>query len=88
MKYNPVGNKVLVKRIEEEEKTNSGIFLAKNTQREVAHALVLGVGGEVKIDVKEGQIVAFDAMRGYKLQNGSEELLLLLDHEILATIKE
>lgn len=90
MTYSPVGNKVLVQRVEEVNRTKSGIFLAANQQKEVAHAKVLGVGKGVdeKIGVKVGDIVAFDAMRGYTLQTPDGDFLLLLDHEILATAQE
>lgn len=89
LKYSPVGNKILVKKLEDVNKTKSGLYVAETQDKDIAHGLVLGVGKDVNIELKEGETVAFDYRRGYKLPSfDSTVLLLLMDHEILATAQE
>ncbi len=94
-KIKPLGERVLVKRLEPEEKTAGGIVLpdtAKEKPRqgkviELGEGKLLGSGERVKISLKKGDKVIFTSYAGTEVNVEGEEYLLMSQDEILAVIE-
>ncbi len=94
MKVKPLGDKVLVKRLEAEEKTKGGIVLpdtAKEKPKEgriiaVGEGKLLEDGKRAEFQVKKGDRVLFTAYAGTEIKVDGEELLVMSEDDILAVI--
>lgn len=94
MKVVPLGEKVVVKRLEAEETTAGGIVLP-DTAREkpqqgrvlsVGDGKLLGDGTRAEHQVSEGDRVLFGSYSGTEVVVDSEELLIMSEDEILAIV--
>ena len=90
----PLQDRVLVKMVEKEETTKSGIILAGNAQEkpQVAEVLAVGPGGdvdgkEVKMYVKVGQKVIISKYAGTEIKYDGEEMIIVKQSDILATVE-
>lgn len=90
MKIKPLGNRVLIRKIEQEErKTPGGIVLPESVKDEKAiRGEVVAVGTADKIEVKEGDRVLVSAYAGTEVRMGEEKYLLVKSTDILAIIEE
>ncbi len=90
MKIKPLGNRVLIRKIEQEErKTPGGIVLPESVKDEKAiRGEVVAVGTAEKIEVKEGDKVLVSAYAGTEVRMGEEKYLLVKTTDILAIIEE
>ena len=95
MKVVPLGEKVVVKRLEAEETTAGGIVLPDSAKDKPARGKVLSVGEGRLLDdgtrkalqVKKGNRVLFSSYAGEPLKLGDEELMLMREEDILAVIQ-
>jgi len=95
-KIKPIGDKILVKRLQAEEKTKGGIVLpeaAKEKPKEgrvvaLGEGRLLESGQRVPFTVKEKDRVIFSSYAGSEIKEEGEEYLILSEDEILAVIKE
>ncbi|HHI68294.1 MAG TPA: co-chaperone GroES [Planctomycetes bacterium] len=91
----PLGDHVLVQRVEAQETTKGGIVLpdtAKEKPREgIVKALgdgrLLDNGERVPLQVKEGDRVLFSSYAGTEVKIGGEEYLVMSEEDILAVIE-
>jgi chaperonin GroES len=90
MKIKPLGNRVLIRKVEQEErKTPGGIVLPESVKDEKAiRGEVVAVGTAEKIEVKEGDKVLVSAYAGTEVRMGEEKYLLVKTTDILAIIEE
>ncbi len=94
MKLVPLGEKVIVKRLEAEEKTGGGIVLPDTAQEKPQQGRVLSVGDgqllpdgtRAKHQVAEGDRVLFASYAGSEVVVDGEELLIMPENEILAVV--
>ncbi|MBV7275738.1 co-chaperone GroES [Clostridium thailandense] len=94
MNIRPLGDRVVIKRIEAEETTKSGIVLpgtAKEKPQE-AEVVAVGPGGlvngkEVKMEVKAGDKVLFSKYAGNEIKMDATEYIILKQDDILAVIE-
>ncbi len=94
MKLTPLGDRVLVKRCEAEEKTAGGIVLPDSAKEKPKQGEIIATGsgkltekGErVKLTVKKGDRVLFTSYAGNEVP-GCEELLIMREDDILAVVK-
>ena len=94
MKLRPLHDRVIVKRLEQETKTASGIVIPDNAAEKPDQGEVLAVGpgrtldtGEkVVIDVKEGERVLFARYAGTEVKIEGDDLLILREADILAIV--
>ncbi|WP_333860331.1 co-chaperone GroES [Clostridium sp.] len=94
MKIRPLGDRVVIKKIEAEETTKSGIVLpgsAKEKPQE-AEIVAVGPGGmidgkEVKMEVKVGDRVLFSKYAGNEIKMDGVEYTILRQDDILAIIE-
>jgi len=95
MKLVPLEDRVVVKVLEEEEKTKSGIVLPDTAKEKPQKATALAVGpgrydGDdlIPIDLKEGDVVIFSKYGGTEIKVDGEDVLILRASDILAKIKD
>lgn len=94
MNIRPLGERVVIKKVEAEEKTKSGIVLPGQAQEkpQVAEVLAVGPGGyvdgkEVKMEVKVGDKVIFPKYSGTEIKIDGEELTIIEQSKLLAIIE-
>ena len=97
MKFNPLGDKLLVRRSEEEETTAGGIVLPGSAAEKPSQGEVLAIGpgrvldsGEkVEVPVSVGDTVVFGQYAGSNTIKGDgEELLILSESDLLGTVSK
>ena len=97
MKFNPLGDKLLVRRGEEEETSAGGIVLPGSAAEKPSQGEVLAVGpgrtldnGEIsEIPVKVGDIIVFGQYAGSNtIKVDGEELLILSESDLLGTVSK
>ena len=89
MTVKPLGDRVLIKRLEAEEKTKGGIILtsAAKEQPQMAEVLAVGPGTEdVKMEVA-GDKVIFSKYAGTEIKVDEEELIIMSQKDILAVVE-
>ena len=95
MKFRPLHDRVLVKRVEQEEKTAGGIILPDTAQEKPMEGMVLAVGtgtrkedGNVApLDVKKGDRVLFGKWSGTEVKVDGEDLLIMKESDIMGVIE-
>lgn len=91
MNLQPVGDRVLVRPLSEEEVTASGIVLPDTVDREKkaeGEVLAIGDGEDVtKLNLKVGDKVVFGKYSGDEIEYDNEDLKFLKHDEILAVVK-
>ncbi|MDO4519624.1 MAG: co-chaperone GroES [Eubacteriales bacterium] len=94
MKLVPLGDRVVLKQLEAEETTKSGIVLPGQSQEKPQQAIVIAVGPgcvvngkEVKMEVQEGDRVIFAQYAGTKVKVDGEEYMVIKQEDILAIMK-
>jgi len=95
MKIKPLGDKILVKRLEAETKTASGIFLPESAKEKPQQAKVIAVGeGKVldngeraPITLKKGDTIILNKWGGTELKLEGEEYLVMSADEALAVVE-
>ena len=82
MNFRPLGERVLVKRTEVENKTASGIYIPDNAKEKPQTAKVVAVGSKIE-DVNLGDIVVFEQYRGTEIKlDGKDYLVLNIENVI------
>jgi len=96
MKIQPLYDRVIVKRVEEEESTKGGIIIPDTAKEKPMEGIVVAVGsgktgekGEKKIplEVKEGDRVLFSKYAGTEIKIDGEEHLIMKEEDIIAIVK-
>ena len=94
MKLVPLGDRVVLKQLEAEETTKSGIVLPGQAQEKPQQAEVLAVGPggvvdgkEVKMEVKVGDNVIYSKYSGTEVKLDDEEYIIVKQSDILAIIQ-
>jgi chaperonin GroES len=95
MKIRPLYDRILVKRIEEQNKTAGGLFIPDTAKEKPQEALVVAVGnGKViedgslrKLEVKAGDKVLFSKYSGNEIKIDGTEHLILREDDILAVLE-
>jgi chaperonin GroES len=94
MKIRPLGDRIVVKRLQQEEKTKGGIIIPDTAKEKPLEALVVAVGsGKVlkngkarKLDVKEGDRVLIGKYSGNEVKLDGVEHVILGEDEVLAVL--
>lgn len=94
MKLVPLADRVVLKQVEAEETTKSGIILAASAQEKPQEAEVIAVGPggvvdgkEVTMQVKEGQKVIYSKYAGTEVKLDGEEYIIVKQNDILAVVE-
>jgi chaperonin GroES len=86
MSFQPLGERVLVKRVEEEQKTASGIIIPDNAKEKPQEATVEAVGPDAQ-GVAKGDKVVFGKYSGTEIKLDGKDYLILEIGDILGVIK-
>jgi len=93
MSVKPLGERVVIKMVEAEEKTKSGIVLPGSAQEKPQVAQVLAVGAGITSDekkqneIKVGDKVIFSKFAGTEVKVDGEELIIIKLSDVLAVIE-
>ncbi|MBQ8150385.1 MAG: co-chaperone GroES [Clostridia bacterium] len=94
MNVKPLGDRVVIKNVEIEETTKSGILLtgAAKEKPQMAQVLAVGPGGlvdgkEVTMNVKVGDKVIYSKYAGTEVKIDGQELIIVRQNDILATVE-
>ena len=95
MKIRPLHDRVIIKRIEEEETTKGGIIIPDSAKEKPSEGKVIAVGkgkildnGEVKaLEVKKGDKVLFGKYAGTEIKIDGEEHLIMREDDIIAIVE-
>ncbi|MDD4844517.1 MAG: co-chaperone GroES [Anaerotignum sp.] len=94
MKLSPLGDKVVLKQLEAEETTKSGLILTSQSKEKPQEAIVVAVGpggmvGDTKVEMvlKEGDHVIFSRYGAMEIKFDGEEYLVMRQNDILAVVK-
>ena len=90
MKLIPLGDRVVLRQMEAEEKTKSGIILTSQAQEKPQEALVIAVGPgteEVKMEVKVDDKVIYSKYAGTDVKLDGEEYIIVKQGDILAVVE-
>lgn len=95
MKFRPLHDRVLVKRVEQETKTAGGIILPEAAQEKPSEGEVIAVGSGVRgdngefvaLDVKAGDKVLFGKWSGTEIKVDGEDLLIMKESDIMGVIE-
>ncbi len=96
MNIRPLQDRILVKRIEEKEKTEGGIIIPDTAKEKPIEGKVIGVGkGKVSedgkvmpLDVKKGDRILFGKYAGTEVKIGGEEHLIMREDDVLGVIEK
>ena len=96
MKLKPLQDRVLVKRVEEEERTKGGIIIPDTAKEKPIQGEVIAVGPgkvndegkEIKLSVKKGDRILFNKYAGTEIKVDGDELLVMREDDILAIIEK
>jgi chaperonin GroES len=96
MKIRPLQDRIVVKRLQEEEKTKGGIIIPDTAKEKPVEGEVVAVGngkvledGKVRpLDVKAGDRILFGKYSGTEIKIDGEEHLILREDEVLGVIQK
>ena len=95
MKLVPLGDRIVLKQLEAEETTKSGIVLPGQSKEKPQQAEVIAVGPggmvdgkEVTMHVKPGDKVIYSKYAGNEVKMGDEEYIIVRQNDILAIVEE
>jgi chaperonin GroES len=95
MKFRPLHDRVVVRRLEEEERTKGGIIIPDTAKEKPQQGEVVAVGPGarneeghiVALDVKDGDRVLFGKWSGTEVKIDGEDLLIMKESDILGIIE-
>jgi chaperonin GroES len=95
MKFRPLHGRVVIRRVNAEEKTTGGIIIPDTAQEKPVEGEVLAVGpgtrneqGQlVPLDVKEGDRILFGKWSGTEVKLDAEELLIMKESDVMGIIE-
>jgi chaperonin GroES len=96
MKVRPLHDRLLVKRVKEEEKTKGGIIIPDSAKEKPAEGEVVAAGSGrrtedgklIALDVKSGDRILFNKYAGTDIKIESEEYLIMREEDVLGIIEK
>jgi chaperonin GroES len=94
-KLRPLGDKILVKRVEAETKTKSGIVLPDSAKEKPKRGKILAIGDGKRLEngerapfsVKKGDEVIFTSYAGTEIKLDGEEIMIMSEDDVLAVVE-
>jgi chaperonin GroES len=94
MKFRPLHDRIVVKRLEGEEKTKGGIIIPDTAKEKPQEGKVVAVGpggrdehGKITpIDVKVGDLVLFGKWNGTEVKIGGDDLLIMKESDLMGVL--
>ena len=96
MKFRPLQDRILVKRVDSEEKTAGGIIIPNSAQEKPQEGRVVALGNGkrlddgtlINVDLKKGDRILFGKYSGSEVTIDGEEHLILREDEILGVMEK
>ncbi|PHR21652.1 co-chaperone GroES [Parasphingorhabdus sp.] len=96
MKFRPLHDRVLVRRVEADTKTAGGIIIPDSAQEKPSEGKVIAVGNGLKddngkatpLDVKKGDKILFGKWSGTEVTVDGEELIIMKESDILGILEK
>jgi chaperonin GroES len=96
MKFRPLQDRILIKRVDSEEKTAGGIIIPNSAQEKPQEGLVVAIGNGkrlddgtlIEVDLKKGDRILFGKYSGSEVSIDGEEHLILREDEILGVMEK
>ncbi len=93
-KFRPLHDRVLVRRVEADEKTSGGIIIPDSAQEKPSEGEVVAAGGGLKsddgkvtpLDVKKGDRILFGKWSGTEVKLEGEDLIIMKESDILGIV--
>jgi chaperonin GroES len=94
LKLRPLGDRVVVEPLEQEERTESGLFIPETAKEKPQRGKILAVGegrrdddgNRIPMDVAVGQTILFAKYGGTEIKLDNQKLLILKESDILAIV--
>ncbi len=95
MKFRPLHDRVLVKRVEQDEKTAGGIIIPDTAQEKPMEGKIVAVGSGTRaedgkvtpLDVKKGDRILFGKWSGTEVKIDGDDLLIMKESDILGIVE-
>ncbi|MGP8270257.1 MAG: co-chaperone GroES [Terracidiphilus sp.] len=95
MKFNPLHDRILIKRIEEKDTAKGGIIIPDSAKEKQQEGVVVAVGNGRKtedgkiipLDVKTGDRILFGKYSGGEIKIDNEDFLILKEEEVLGVVE-
>ena len=95
MKFRPLHDRVLVRRVEAEAKSAGGIFIPDTAQEKPQEGEIVSVGSGTRgedgvvtpLDVKAGDKILFGKWSGTEVKVGAEDLLIMKESDVLGIVE-
>ncbi len=95
MKFRPLHDRVLVKRVEQDEKTAGGIIIPDTAQEKPMEGKIVAVGSGTRaedgkvtpLDVKKGDRILFGKWSGTEVKVNGDDLLIMKESDILGIVE-
>ena len=88
MKFKPLGERALVRVVEREEKTASGIVLPDTAKEKPQTAEVVAVGDDDDVKVSQGDVIVFAKYSGTEISLDGEDYMILDADDILGVVED
>ena len=96
MRIRPLHDRLIVKRLEEEEKTKGGIIIPDTAKEKPIEGEVIAVGegvvkkdgAKIPMEVKKGDRILFAKYAGTEVKIDGEEYLMMRENEVLAILEK
>ena len=96
MQFTPLHDRVLVRRLEEDEKTAGGLIIPDSAKEKPAEGEIIAVGAgardddgdRISMDVKAGDRILFGKWSGTEIKIDGEELLIMKESDILGILSD
>jgi len=94
LKLRPLGDRVVVEPLEQEERTESGLFIPETAKEKPQRGTIIAIGDgrrdeegkRVPMDVKVGETILFAKYGGTEVKLDNQKLLILKEADILAVV--
>ena len=94
MKLRPLQDRILVKRVEEQQKTKGGIIIPDSAKEKPAEGEVIAVGNgklgddgkRIPLELKKGDRILFSKYGGTEVQIDEEEYLIMREDDVLGVV--
>jgi len=89
MKIKPIGKRILIKTVKEEEKTKGGIYIPDSAKEKKKQGIVVEVGTveEKEFPVKKGDVVLYTGYSSEELEVDGEKYLIIESKDVIAKIE-
>jgi chaperonin GroES len=89
MKIKPIGKRVLIKPVKEEERTKSGIYIPESAKEKKKQGIVVEVGtvDDKEFPIKNGDLILYSGYSSEELEFDGEKYLILESKDVIAKIE-